>query len=281
MESRECGLFIAVGSKGVGKTYTTLAELRQYIQPDDSIGRAARTVLMLDANNEFQNVTAIAYDAMEANEYARTAPIRALIGKKGMYRIMPFRKDRKPMTTGEIKQACVDVCNHFRKGLLLLEDYNRYINGAEAEEVVNMLVTLRHRAVDCYIHLQSASPISTRLWQNINYLRFHKINDNVDRYKNRIPYELMKICQIAVNNEYMSGNKRVYFYVAVMEEKVVMPEPIFEKACTDFASQNRSLIKRLKDSLEFQQGSKSKNSNQEILKQFISNLKTKYLILPS
>ena len=281
MESRECGLFIAVGSKGVGKTYTTLAELRQYIQSDDSVGRAARTVLMLDANNEFQNVTAIAYDAMEENEYKRTAPIRSLIGKKGMYRIMPFRKDRKPMTTGEIKQACVDVCNHFRKGLLLLEDYNRYINGAEAEEVVNMLVTLRHRAVDCYIHLQSASPISTRLWQNINYLRFHKINDSVDRYKNRIPYELMKICQIAVNNEYMSGNKRVYFYVAVMDEKVVMPEPIFEKACTDFASQNRALIKRLKDSLEFQTGTKSKGNNAEILKRFIANMKTKYLILPS
>lgn len=281
MENRECGLFIAVGSKGVGKTYTTLGELRQYVQSDESVGRAARTVLMLDANNEFQNVTAIAYDAMEQDEYKRTAPVRALIGKRGMYRIMPFRKDRRPMTTNEIKQACIDICNHFRKGLLLLEDYNRYINGAEAEELVNMLVTLRHRAVDCYIHLQSASPISTRLWQNLNYLRFHKINDSVDRYKNRIPYELMKICQLAVNNEYMSGNKRVYFYVAVMDEKVVMPEPIFEKACTDYVSQNRTMLKRLKDSIEFQQGKAAKNDKQAILKTFIANMKAKYLIMPS
>lgn len=275
--NRECGLFIAVGSKGVGKTYTTLGELREYIANDESVGRSARTVLLLDANNEFQSVTAIAYNAMEKDEHKRTAPIRALAGKKGMYRIMPFRIDRRPMTTSEIKVACIDICNHFRKGLLLLEDYNRYINGAEAEELVNMLVTLRHRAVDCFIHLQSASPISTRLWQNLNYLRFHKINDNIDRYKNRIPYELMKICQIAVNNEYMNGNKRVYFYVAVMDEKVVMPIPIFEQACIDYVSQNRGMLKKMKDSLEFKQGKTVKNDTKSILAEFISTMKVKYL----
>lgn len=275
-EARECQLFIAVGSKGVGKTYTTLGELRQYCQTDESIGRYGRTVLMLDANNEFKDATAIAYNVLEKDEFRRTAPIRALLGKRGLYRIMPFRVDRRPMNTGEIRTACIDICNHFRKGLILLEDYNRYINGAEAEELVNMLVTLRHRAVDCYIHLQSASPISTRLWQNVNFLRFHKINDKVDRYKNRIPYELMKITQLAVDNEYMKGNERVYFYVDVMREKVIMPELIFKEACTAYLGQNRSILKQIKDSMEFETG--SKNDIPALAARFQEDMKSKYLI---
>ena len=133
--------------------------------------------------------------------------------------------------------------------------------------------------VDCFIHLQSASPISTRLWQNMNYLRFHKINDNVDRYKNRIPYELIKLTQIAVNNEYMNGNKRVYFYVAVMDEKVIMPEIIFAKACQDFLSQNRTILKRIKEKMEFE-GIKT-NDKKVLVKKFIDTMKVKYLIQPT
>ena len=62
MDQRECGLFIAVGSKGVGKTYRTLKELKQSVQDDPSVGRKGRNVLILDANNEFGDLTAIAYD---------------------------------------------------------------------------------------------------------------------------------------------------------------------------------------------------------------------------
>jgi len=280
MEARECGLFIAVGSKGVGKTYRTMKELKNSVQSDESIGRQGRNVLVLDANNEFSSLIAIAYDVTEEDEHKRTAPLRALIGKRGLYRIAPFRVDRRAMSITEIKRACIDMCNHFRFGTLVLEDYNRYINGAEAEELVSMLVTLRHRAVDCWIHLQSASPISTRLWQNVNYIRFHKINDDVDRYKTRIPYELIKIVQLAVNIQYNSGNKRYFTYVAVLDEQILGMDPeTFEKACMAYLSKNKSILREYRNQVDFSSGNgKLYKTDKDAAIAFIAEMKQKYLV---
>lgn len=276
-EGRECGLFIAVGSKGVGKTYRTMQELRQSVMDDPSVGRKGRNVLILDANNEFGKLTAIAYDVTEEDEHKRTLPIRSLMGKRGLYRIAPFRVDRRAMSTVEIKRACIDMCNHFRFGTLVLEDYNRYINGAEAEELVSMLVTLRHRAVDCWIHLQSASPISTRLWQNVNYIRFHKINDDVDRYKSRIPYELMKIVQLGVNHQYNSGNERYFVYVAVLDERIMgMDEDTFNQACMAYLSKNKGILREYRNTIDFTGGGKKYKTDAESAKAFIAETKNKY-----
>jgi hypothetical protein len=277
-EARECGLFIAVGSKGVGKTFRTLLELKEILRTDETTGRKGRNVLILDANNEFSSFTAINYNVLEPDEHTRTQPIRDLQGKLGIYRIAPFRVDRRPMSTNEIKIACVDMCNHFRFGTLVLEDYNRYINGSEAEELVSMLVTLRHRAVDCWIHLQSASPISTRLWQNVNYVRFHKINDSVDRYKNRIPYELIKIVQLAVDSQYNLGNKRYFIYVAILDEKIIgMDSNIFENACMSYLAQNKKVLTSYRNALSMSgEYSNKMNTNDKAVANFISDMRNKY-----
>ena len=49
-------------------------------------------------------------------------------------------------------------------------------------------------------------------WQNINWIRFHKNTDSVDRHKKKFEdkWEAFKICEILVNKQYFAGNKYIY-----------------------------------------------------------------------
>tara|TARA_R110001632_G_scaffold207259_4_gene331272 strand:+ start:3896 stop:4813 length:918 start_codon:yes stop_codon:yes gene_type:complete len=277
-EERDSMLFIAVGTKGVGKTYRTLNELKQYVKDDNSVGRVGKTVLILDANDEFQGVHALAYNVTEDDEFKRVRSIRTLVGKKGIYRIRPLRTDKRPMSSNELKTACFDICNHFSNGTILLEDYNKYIQNKEANDLVSTICTLRHKNIDMWIHLQSVAPISTKLWQNVNYLRFHKVNDKVDRIKHRIPFVLMKLAQLCVNYEYRNNNKRFCCYVDIQLEKILgVSSQTFEKACLEYLSENYQLINKLVNKVDLLNESGKKYKNQkEAVKHYLEDLKEKY-----
>jgi hypothetical protein len=53
-------------------------------------------------------------------------------------------------------------------------------------------------------------------------MRFHKNVESVERHKNKFPdkYEMMRIAEIIVNNEYHKGNNRFFLYVDMDEEKI-------------------------------------------------------------
>ena len=55
-KQREALLGIAVGKKGVGKTYATLIEIQRYLKGNPRTGAKPRKVLILDVNNEFGNI---------------------------------------------------------------------------------------------------------------------------------------------------------------------------------------------------------------------------------
>ena len=58
MSKREALLGIAVGRKGVGKTYATLELIQEYLKGNPQTGATPRKVLLLDVNNEFMDVKA-------------------------------------------------------------------------------------------------------------------------------------------------------------------------------------------------------------------------------
>jgi hypothetical protein len=183
------------------------------------------------------------------------------------------------MSNDEIRKACMVICNNYRAGTLLLEDYNKYVSGTEAAELLSMLITLRHRSVDCWIHLQSAGPISTKLWQNVKFIRFHKINDDLKRFKDRIPcYEIMKIVQHAVDYQYTTkGNERYFCYVSVLEERIVgMDEETFKQACMAYLGANRSVLTALKNTIDFEQGGKKYKTDLDAANAFIATARHKY-----
>jgi hypothetical protein len=69
---------------------------------------------------------------------------------------------------------------------------------------------------------QSIGRINTKVWGNLNVLRYHKNVESVERHKNKFPdkFEYMRIAEIMVNNEYNAGNKRFFVYIDMDEEKI-------------------------------------------------------------
>jgi hypothetical protein len=89
--------------------------------------------------------------------------------------------------------------------------------------LVGAICTNRHNDVDIIMHYQSVGRITTKIWQNINWLRFHKNTDSVDRHKKKFEdkWEALKICEILINNQYFNGNTRFYLTFDCDQEKIL------------------------------------------------------------
>jgi len=199
---REALLGVAVGKKGIGKTYTTLQIINQYIK--GNLNTKPRRALILDVNDEFESVKAIRLDDVKLFTYHPKIECR---------RIRPYNEDGSKMTLNEVADALWKILGEYKGGLLLVEDINKYVGDYLSNDLVGALCTNRHSSLDIILHFQSIGRVGTKVWQNINWLRFHKNTDSVDRHKKKFEdkWEAFKICEILVNKQYFGGNK--YFYV--------------------------------------------------------------------
>ncbi len=238
-EFREPAFEVVIGFKGVGKTYTTNAIIDEYIKnsPD---GRKGRPVLVFDVNNEYcdsngyPGFKAIDYDVRIDNEMKRAAEIRKIVSP-GKYRILPFRKDQQPMSLGEMIRTATTIVRHFRNGMLVLEDINKYSMSSYNQDFIGMFIGLRHLGVDLVAHFQSLRAIPPRVWANMNYLRWHKQGDVIAVYKNRIGnFELFAIAERIVENKYLQ-DQHYYLWIDIMHNKLQNVEPEdFRKGCIEY-----------------------------------------------
>ncbi len=199
---REALLGVAVGKKGIGKTYTTLSIISQYIKGGLNI--KPRRALILDVNDEFESVKAIRLSDVKLFSYHPKIECR---------RIRPYNEDGSKMTLNEVADALWTILQDYKGGLLLVEDVNKYVGDYLPNDLVGALCTNRHSSLDIILHFQSIGRVGTKVWQNVNWLRFHKNTDSVDRHKKKFEdkWEAFKICEILVNKQYFAGNR--YFYV--------------------------------------------------------------------
>lgn len=212
---REPKLLIATGGKGVGKTYTTCKVIERYIRSDAKTGKEGRKVLIFDVNEEYANseLTKNGHKFETKLLAVKDIPKYAVQKRPEVRRIVP-RDDKGQLLSLD---GMIDVLNqilkYFRGGLLVVEDINRYMTDTKSQEIIGTMATNRHRDLDIYIHLQSLSPVTTRMWQNCACVRFHRQVDDVARYKTRLPIaEMYFIAQTLVNLQY-KVNKRFYCYV--------------------------------------------------------------------
>lgn len=243
---REPYMIVATGTKGVGKTYQTCQVIQNYIQDNPSTGKKGRKVLIYDVNMEY---TA---ESFADNNVSFTAPVLDIKNlrkwsrqeRPEVRRIIP--KDEKGnIISGEgLITLLTEILNNFRGGLLVLEDINSYLMGNSVQEVIAVMCTNRHRDLDIYIHLQSTSAITTRMWANANFTRFHKQADSMDRIINRVPNpELYLITEKLVNQKYLY-DKRFFCYVdnQLMKIKGKFSLLDFQKACYAYLLDNPRLI---------------------------------------
>jgi hypothetical protein len=123
------------------------------------------------------------------------------------------------MTLDEIAHTLFVILETYRGGLLLIEDINRYISDNLPNDIIGAICTNRHTSLDIIMHFQSIGRISPKIWQNMNWIRFHKNLDSVGKHKNKFEdkYELLRLVEIIVNEEYQNGNKRFYQFVNMDE----------------------------------------------------------------
>lgn len=240
---REPMCVIAIGFKGIGKTYTTKEEVNSYIMNNPSIGRKARPVLVFDVNGEYDDYKAIDFDIEEPNEMIRGAEIRK-ITVPGKYRIIAYKKNHDIMTPTEMYSTVITISKYFRGGLLILEDINRYIVYSVKIDMVGLLIGLRHIGVDLTIHLQSMRAIPRRFWGNTNMLRLHKQSESIDSYKDRVNnYEMFKIAEIIVDKKY---EQDIYYklWIDILGNKLInIDKEIFSFACRQYLAMNNRVIR--------------------------------------
>jgi hypothetical protein len=213
---REPILMAACGKKGVGKSYQHMILMNQYVAGDPYQGIKGRKALIMDVNDEYGtfNVPSISLEHIALFSVHPQIEIR---------RVRPFAPDGRRLTLEEWEQALFYVLTRFQNGLLLIEDINKFIFDHTPSDLVGAICTNRHVGLDIVLSYQSLGRINTKIWGNLNQLRFHKNNESVERHAVKFPdkVDFMSIAEIMVNHQYDSGaNKRFFVYVDLDESKI-------------------------------------------------------------
>lgn len=220
---REPQLIVATGTKGVGKTFKTCQIIQDYITPNIQKGKKARKVLIFDVNGEYDNNEIIKNGFRFRTKVLALKDVAEWTKQKKVEvrRILPVDANGNEVGTEMYSEILNVILHYYRGGMLVLEDINKYLVETRDAKIIGALTTNRHRDLDIYIHLQSLAPLTTRMWQNANVVRFHYQMDDIDRYKARIPnYELFKVAQLMVNERYFSGDERFFCYVMNQTNKI-------------------------------------------------------------
>lgn len=280
-ELREPSFEVVIGFKGVGKTFTTNKVIDDYIKNDPS-GRKGRPVLVFDINGEYDSSNgyygykAIDYDVTEKNEMKRCEQIRK-IKAPGKYRILPYRKDRQPMSLGEMIATAHTIVKYYRNGMLVLEDINKYSLSNYSQDFVGMFIGLRHLGVDLVAHFQSLRAIPPRVWANMNYLRWHKQSDAIAKYKNRIDnYELFQIAEKIVDYKYTS-DEHYYLWIDVLKNKLYNVSPDdFKQGCISYLNMFPNILNKEINSLN-EQGQRKYRDKGQTQAGFVQDRAKQYL----
>jgi len=232
---REALLGVAVGKKGIGKTYTTLQIINNYIK--GGVNVKPRRALILDVNDEFEDIKSIS---------AKDVALFSHHPKIECRRIRPYKDDGTKMTLDDVADTLWQVLKDYKGGLLLVEDINRYVGDYLPNDLVGALCTNRHSSLDIILHYQSIGRVGTKIWQNINWLRFHKNTDSVDRHRKKFDdkWEAFKIIEILVNKQYFNGNKYFHLTFDCDNEKILgnYSDKMISEAIDEYIAINHSKL---------------------------------------
>ena len=284
MSKREALLGIAVGRKGVGKTYATLQLIQSYLKGNPATGAAPRKVLLLDVNNEFvnvkddQNSEFIHIKAISLNDIEKFT----LSNKVEARRVSVLKEGGGKMNLVEIAQALHHILENYQNGLLLIEDINKFVSDSLPNDLVGSIITQRHVSVDVITHFQSLGKAAhPKLWANCNWLRYHQCDDTVERHKNKFGgnIEHLKILEKMVNIEYEKGNKRFYAYLNKDDGTIQgdFSKKQFQFAIYQYLQDNyNAVVKPLLSKKDIMTGEKIYSDHKDLAKKLITDFTNKY-----
>lgn len=206
---------VAVGKRGVGKTWETMRMINNYIKGNPAKGIPPRRVLVYDVNNEYPYAT---INEKHIKHFAVHPKIEAR-------RVSIFKSDGNNKSMNEIADTLGVILENFKGGLLVVEDVNKYVSDNLPQDLIGKLCTLRHVDVDVIMHFQGIGRAGNpKIIANLNWLRFHRTNDTVNRHKTKFEdqYDLLKLAENVIVNVYdhkdakfMDENGTIRYFVYV------------------------------------------------------------------
>ncbi len=189
---RDPFVMLIIGEMGVGKTFRTNQEIKYYMMDNVETGKKGRKVLAFDTNSHDYPL----FRTVSPNH------IKALT-KVAARRILPFKLGGKAMSNIEKREVAEKIVNHFKNGLVVLDDTDSYMSGAKGQSLIGALTTVRHKGIDILFSHQSLGKVTTTQFQACTFIRLHHQVDPVTKYKERIPnYPIVRIAQLIVNEQY-------------------------------------------------------------------------------
>lgn len=203
IKTRNPKLIVAIGRKGIGKTFTTIKLINYYVKGNLNRGIKPRRCLIYDVNNEFTQYKTLAVEDVKKFCFQTTIEAR---------RISIYKKDGTAKSLDEIASDLAIVMENFRGGLLLIEDITKFVGDSFSVDIIGKLCTLRHVDTDVYIHFQGVGKLGhPKILMNCNTCRLHLFEDSVERHKNKFneKTEILKIGEALINNKAEIGQKMI------------------------------------------------------------------------
>lgn len=238
MKIREVKLVLATGAKRIGKSHYTFWHMLLPTSMGLLNNGVPRKVLILDINDEY------AKNLPKTDEYAKKlcggkpVIVKALEPKDiklftaqkqvEIRRIRPYhykdyfdvkgklvKRAGELMNDQEFVRVVLKALREFRGGVILLEDIATAIGVAVSKPVFSEITRNAHRNNDIVAHIQSSAAVLPKLWQNADYIRFHKQLDDVEKSRHKLAgkFEMFKIAENIVNRKLDNGNKHFFVYV--------------------------------------------------------------------
>ena len=292
---RETALLIATGQMGVGKTHETQKNFSPYLKQH----RKHRKILMFDINNEFLQHKTVLFDIEEVQRAKRLEQKlqKRIISKSEkriaalapgqIRRIAPFTRSGVAMNKEQQRLTFEVLLDHFRAGLLFLEDVNKYINAFADDRATGAFKAIRHLSQDIIMHMQSMQPVRPLLLEAATCFRMHYDGIDVSRIKNRLAshYEIFRIAQFIIEDEFLyQNNPRFFCYVYHKTKKIKgVTEKQFDRACEKYMNENKKAVELL--AIQFARQSKrlkpNFDDNEKARYQWRAKKKEVYLGIPS
>lgn len=281
---REAKMILVAGRKGVGKTYQTLVHVSNYLK--NTALKQGRKVLIFDVNNEFGNIREDHKNKNFPNIgliKLSQVPAFAKINQPVAKRVSVFKDNGGRMTLSEMATALGYILEHYRNGLLLIEDISKYITDSIPGDLIGSICTQRHVSVDLIIHVQTVGKLfNPKLWGNCNEVRLHRADDTIERHKTKVSgnIEHLLIMEKLIELKNKAGDKRFFCYLDKDTGKITgrFTKPEFLKAVESYLSSNYGrILKPLLDKRHIYTGELLYKNQKEAVIDYMRYLMKEYL----